>query len=212
MPDTLAQLVAELAPRLAAGRYLLGIAGPPGAGKSTLAAALAREVNRLRRDDHAAIVVPMDGFHLTHAELAARGIGDRKGAPHTFDAEAFVQTVHRLAAVPPMTVLAPRYDRARHEPVADAILVPPHAALIVIEGNYLLLDEAPWRDVPMLLDEVWHLDVRLETALGRARRRHLAGGCTPAEADAKLARNDRPNAERIAAAAPRADRVVRLDH
>ena len=199
--DALAAELAAAARR--SRRYLLGITGVGGAGKSTLAADLARRIA-------GACVVPMDGFHLPNAELDRLGIRDRKGAPHTFDAEAFVAMVERLAAAPATTVAAPRYDRAIHEPVADAIVVPAAAPLVIVEGNYLLLHSPPWNRLPTLLDAVWFVDTPIETAMARLRRRHLAGGCTAEQADRKIAGNDRPNADLIRATRGRADRVVGL--
>src|SRR4051812_48620850 len=132
-------------------RRLLGIAGPPGAGKSTLAEALVSALDGL------AVLVPMDGFHLADAELARLGRTGRKGAPDTFDAYGDAAVLARLRAPRPgETVYAPSFERELEQPVAGALPVPPDVPLVVTEGNYLLLDEEPWSTVVRpLLDEVW---------------------------------------------------------
>ncbi len=180
------------------GIRLLGITGAPGSGKSTLAAALAAA--------HGGVVVPMDGFHHSQAELVRRGLRDRMGAPDTFDAEGYAALLARVAAGE-ADVRAPVFDRTVEEPVADAIAVPA-TGLVVTEGNYLLLEEPRWRDVRALLDVVWHLRVDDDLRRARLRARHVEFGKTPAEADAWMARVDDPNAALVEAAAVRADRVV----
>ncbi len=183
-------------------RFLLGITGAPGAGKTTLAERLVRE--------HGAVHVPMDGFHLADVELDRRGLRDRKGAPETFDAWGYAALLARLRARPDHVVLAPGFERDLEQPIAGAIPVPPDAGLVVTEGNYLLLDEPPWRAVRDQLDAVWHL--RADDAVRRARlvARHVEFGKTPAEAEAWVDRVDEPNARLVEACADRADLVVEL--
>ncbi len=185
-------------PAIPPGVRLLGLCGAPGVGKSTTAAALAA------RDG--AVVVPMDGFHFSQAELVRRGLRDRMGAPETFDAEgyaALLAQVRRREAV-----VAPDFDRVAEESMPRAIGVPPEASLVVTEGNYLLLDEPRWRAVRAELDLVWHLvgdeSVRRERLLAR----HVEFGKSPAEAEAWVARVDDANARLIEAAAYRADAIV----
>src|SRR3954462_10681560 len=121
-------------------RAILGIAGAPGGGKSTLAAAI---VAALGED---AVLVPMDGFHLAQAELVRQGIRDRMGAPHTFDPRGYAALLQRLRGAEE-TVYAPAFRREIEEPIAGAVAVPPDVPLVVTEGNYLLL----WEDVRALL-------------------------------------------------------------
>ncbi|HEY0520835.1 MAG TPA: hypothetical protein VGC84_15175, partial [Ilumatobacteraceae bacterium] len=134
-------------------RALLGIAGCPGAGKSTLSAAILARVS-------SSVVVPMDGFHMLNDDLIRLGRRNRKGAPDTFDAEGYVRMLRRVrdqAADELVTV--PRYDRAASAPVPDAITVDPTTPLVITEGNYLLVDTPPWDAVRPVLDEVWYVDV-----------------------------------------------------
>lgn len=183
---------------------MLGITGPPGAGKSTLAHQLVTALAG------AAVLVPMDGFHLAEAELRRLGRHERKGAPDTFDAVGFVALLRRLRVAEPWTVYAPDFRREIEEPIAGAIAVPPSVPLVVVEGNYLLLTEEPWDDVRPLLDEVWFLELDEAERLRRLTERHIAFGRSPAEAAARARGSDQANAVLIAATAGRADLVVRM--
>ncbi len=185
-------------------RQLLGITGAPGSGKSTFAAA---QQLRLSSEGTAAVVLPMDGFHLPQAELVRLGRRDRMGAPDTFDVEAFVATLERLRRPGPVT--APGFDREIEEPVPDAIEVGTDIRMVIVEGNYLLHDRDGWERVHPLLDRVIFL--ALDDAVRRERliARHIAFGKTRAEAEAWVARSDDPNAALVAATAHRADDVVR---
>ena len=186
---------------------LLGLAGPPGVGKSMLAAALAAAYDASRGSGRAA-VVGMDGFHLRQAQLERLGLADVKGAPETFDAVGFVSLLRRLRDAR-RPVSAPAFDRRLEEPVPDAVTIAPEHRLVVVEGNYLLLD-GPWAPVRALLDEVWHLRLPDEIRVPDLVRRHVAHGRTAQEAGAWVLRSDEANARLVAAAAPRADAVVDL--
>ena len=198
MNDMLRQLAEHLRTSASrkTGRYLLGITGPPGSGKSTLA------------DQLSYPVVTMDGFHLPNAELDARGLRSRKGAPATFDADAFIALARRLRD--PVQLKVPRYSRELHEPVADALTIPADNQIVIVEGNYLLLDQPPWDQVRGLLDEVWYLDVPLETCMERVRRRHIGGGLSAEGAAVKIETNDRPNAVLVESTRGRASMIVTL--
>ncbi|MER5888246.1 nucleoside/nucleotide kinase family protein [Streptomyces sp. NPDC001941] len=206
-PEQLAGLTAR-ARRLATAdgppaRRLLGLAGPPGAGKSTLAAHL---VHRL---DGLAVLVPMDGFHLARAELLRLGRADRKGAPDTFDAAGYAALLRRLRAPEPGTVVyAPAFDRALEEPVAGSVPVPPDVPLVVTEGNYLLHDDGPWAPVRALLDEIWYLDLDDRVRVPRLVERHVRFGKDRAHAQAWVERSDEANARLVARGRERADLVV----
>ena len=195
--------LAGLLPSGAPGdRVLLGITGAPGAGKSTLAVALAAA--------YAAVVVPMDGFHLADAELVRRGLLDRKGAPETFDPDGYAALLARVRARPDRAVMAPLFERDLEQPLANAIPVPPSADLVVTEGNYLLLDEDPWPAVRAQLDAVWHVVTDDAVRLPRLVARHEAFGKSPHQARAWVERVDQANAARIEAARERADLVLDL--
>lgn len=185
------------------GRRILGIAGPPGAGKSTLAARIAGALGPER-----AVVVPMDGFHLAQAELGRLGRADRKGAPDTFDAAGYVWLLRRLRAPEGATVYAPAFDRSLEEPIAGSIPVGPAVPLVITEGNYLLHDAADWAPVRSLLDEAWYLDPDDALRVDRLVARHVRHGKDAALARAWVARSDEVNAGLVALGRHRADLVV----
>ncbi|MFD9106351.1 nucleoside/nucleotide kinase family protein [Streptomyces virginiae] len=202
------QTTTELVVRAAAlagrgGRRILGVSGPPGAGKSTLAARLAGELG-----PRTAVVVPMDGFHLARAELDRLGRADRKGAPDTFDAAGYVSLLLRLRASDGVTVYAPAFDRSVEEPIAGSIPVPPDVPLVITEGNYLLHDAGEWAGVRPLLDEVWYCAPDEDTRVRRLVERHVRHGRAPADARAWVARSDEANARLVALGRHRADLVV----
>lgn len=188
-------------------RRVLGIAGPPGAGKSTLAEAVVEALDGL------AVLVPMDGFHLADAELDRLGRADRKGAPDTFDAYGYAALLARLRTPRAgETVYAPSFERELEQPLAGALPVAPETPLVVTEGNYLLLDEAPWSTaVRPSLDEVWWVAVDEALRVDRLIARHVAFGKSPSDARAWVLRSDETNARRVASGQGRADVVVDLD-
>ncbi|MET8171828.1 nucleoside/nucleotide kinase family protein [Streptomyces clavifer] len=186
-------------------RRILGIAGAPGAGKSTLAARLVDSL------EGRAVLVPMDGFHLAGAELERLGLAGRKGAPDTFDAAGFAALLRRLrhpeGAGP---VYAPTFDRSLEEPIAGAVPVLPETPLVVTEGNYLLLDDGPWAPVRGLLDEVWFLDPDPGLRVRRLVERHVRFGKPRPQAERWVAASDEGNARLVERGRDRADLVVRV--
>lgn len=190
------------AQRKSGHRRLLGITGAPGAGKSTLAAAVASLVD-------GAVVVPMDGFHLADVELDRRGLRDRKGAPETFDAWGYAALLARLRDETDHTVMAPAFERTLEQPLGSAIPVPPEATLVVTEGNYLLLDSPEWEAARRRLDAVWFVHTAEAVRVERLVARHEEFGKSAEDARAWVESVDQPNARRVEACAARAD--VRLD-
>ena len=152
----------------------------------------------------------MDGFHLADAELARRGILDRKGAPGSFDGWGYAALLGRLAARPDHVVMAPAFERDLEQPVAGAIPIPPDAGVVVTEGSYLLLDEDPWRAVRARLDAVWFVTAADRVRLPRLVARHERFGKSPEEARAWVERVDQPNALLVEASRERADVVLDL--
>lgn len=185
-------------------RALLGVAGPPGAGKSTLAAALA---DRLGRD---VAVVGLDGFHLSDETLSTWGRSDRKGAPDTFDVAGYTHLLARLRDRSEGVVHVPRFDRVTDRVVGSAVPVPPDVPLVVTEGNYLLLSTPGWEAVRGLLDECWYLDVEQSARQHRLVARHVRYGKDPEQATRWVLDSDERNAELVEAARVRADLVVEL--
>ena len=187
------------------GRTMLGLVGCPGSGKSTLSAAITARVA-------SSVVVPMDGFHMLNDDLIRLGRRDRKGAPDTFDVARYVALLERVRRQDATHVVtAPRYDRAASAPVPDAITVERDIALVVTEGNYLLLEYEPWSAIRLLLDEVWFVDVDEAVRMPRLVARHIEFGKTPDEAVEWVMRSDEANALVVAATRSRADAVVRMD-
>jgi pantothenate kinase len=186
-------------------RYLLGLAGAPGAGKSTVAQQL------LDALPGRAVVVPMDGFHLANTELARLGRSARKGAPDTFDAAGYVALLARLRRrVADEIVYAPAFRREIEEAVAGAIPVPPEVDLVITEGNYLLLGEGHWAGVRPQLNAVWYIDVDDELRRARLVARHMHYGRTAQQARDWVRDTDEPNAVLVQASRVRADVVVQL--
>jgi pantothenate kinase len=188
-------------------RCLLGICGAPGAGKSTLAEQLVTALA------DRAVLVGMDGFHLSQRELRRLGREPRKGAPDTFDAAGYVDLIRRLRRNGPdqpdaETVYAPEFRRELEEPIACAVPVAPEIPLVITEGNYLLLPDPPWRALRGLLDEVWFLAPDESVRLARLVERHRRYGRSDAEAHDRAHGPDQVNASRIQATADRADLVI----
>jgi len=199
-----AALIAR-AERLAAapGRSVLGIVGPPGSGKSTLAAEV---VDALAGR---AALVPMDGFHLAQRELERLGRTARKGNIDTFDGAGFVALLRRLVDPESGVVYAPEFRRDLEEPIAGALPIEPGLPLLIVEGNYLLVDAPDWREIRPLLDECWYIEPDDGVRLDRLIARHVAFGRTPEQAGAHARGSDEVNARLIASTRDRADVVVR---
>ena len=185
-------------------RVLIGIAGAPGAGKTTLAQVLVQQLGGFPAVAH----VPMDGFHLADVELARLGRAERKGAPDTFDAGGYAALLRRIGAGE--VVWAPGFERTLEQPIAQAIPVPAETRIVVSEGNYLLLPQPEWQAVRDAFDEVWFCRQRDEVRLSRLIARHVEFGKEPQFARSWVQGTDEPNAAVVERSADRADLVIDL--
>jgi pantothenate kinase len=208
LPLLLDRCAALAAGAVGGRRRVLGIAGSPGAGKTTLVTALLRAAARDPRLAGRVAHVPMDGFHLTNAVLDTLGRRNRKGAPDTFDADAYAAVLAATRALPRRVVAAPAFDHAVGEPDADAIAVPAEADLVVTEGNYLLLDDPSWREVRELLDEAWFCALDDDARRARLVARHVEAGREAEDASRWVDRSDEANARLVSHTRSRADLVL----
>ena len=193
----------------ASSRFIVGIVGFPGAGKSTLSGGLVEAVNAVLPKGQRAQILPMDGYHLPNEILDNLGLRSLKGIPDTFDAEGFVGLLEKVRQVPPQFLSAPAFDRTIDGSIAGAIKIDPDVRVIVTEGNYLLHDQGKWRDIAGLLDDSWFLDTSLEIIRPRLIARHVEGGRSEEEAIAKVESTDLPNARLIEKTRCRARAIVR---
>ncbi len=187
-------------------RYLIGIVGKPGAGKSTLSAYLLEELHSSE-----VTVVPMDGYHLSNAVLQTLGRANRKGAPDTFDVAGFASLLQRIRNEMSVDVYYPVFDRSIEESIAAQGVVTKEIKVVIVEGNYLLHDSGGWEVIAELLDELWFIDVDDEKRLERLIARHIAYGKSPADAQSWSLGSDEVNARTIATGRSRAHAVIALD-
>ena len=215
LPPLLADPVHKLLTLLNADapRLLIGLAGLPGAGKSTLAAQWTAEVNA-RIQPGTMIALGMDGFHLTKAQLRqmpnAEEAFARRGAPWTFDPAALAQRLQLLrASVGTESVSWPDFQHDVGDPVENALIVPASVRLVLVEGLYLLHQEGAWASVSRSFDERWYLDTPLDVAMQRVAERHIrAWKWTREAAENRVFTNDRPNAELVVTTRPYADYIL----
>lgn len=206
--DALSFLVNNIEALPADERIVVGIAGGPGVGKSTIAGQLVAALNARR--PHSAAYVPMDGFHMRHAKLEALGTAKDKGAPHTFEGEAFADFLRGLK-VATGPVHGPGYSRAIEDVVEDQFTVAPEARVLVTEGNYLLLANSPWWHVRPLLDYAAYLDVPREKVRARLLKRHAEHGLFSEQRNREhVERVDLANYDLVGHSRGRADVVIEL--
>lgn len=170
-------------------RFLVALAGPPGAGKSTLADLLRDE---LIAKGEPAEVLPMDGFHMDDAVLREKGSLARKGAPDTFDIRGFIDII-RAVRNADGEILVPVFDRSREIAIAAARIIPASTRVVIVEGNYLLLDQPPWDGLAGLFDYTIMIAPPTATLEERLMHRWLSFGLDEATARTKTQDNDLKN-------------------
>ena len=187
------------------GRTVIGIAGPPASGKSTLAEAVTQALNQEQTSGvPKAALLPMDGYHLDNRLLESRGLLARKGAPETFDAHGFCAAV-RCAKSTEIETFYPRFDRQMDLAIANSIAVHPDTPGVVVEGNYLLLQEDPWASLRDVFSASVFVCPSMEALRDRLKQRWLGHGFDAETAELKANGNDLPNAERVVGNSAAAD-------
>ncbi|KAI0393340.1 P-loop containing nucleoside triphosphate hydrolase protein [Xylariaceae sp. FL0594] len=179
-------------------RFMIAIGGIPGSGKTTLSQFVTQALNARHATLHPKIkeavpiaaFVPMDGYHLTRAQLSAMPdpvtAHARRGAEFTFDGAAFLSLVKALREpITGQTIFAPSFDHAVKDPKEDDIAILPGHRIVVFEGNYVVLDKEPWRSAAELMDERWFVEVNFDIARRRLVRRHVKAGIAKDEDEAR---------------------------
>lgn len=191
-PEAFAALLLS---RAGEGRFIAALAGAPGSGKSTAAEAVAAAAEA--EAPGALAVLPMDGFHFDDIVLEARGWRARKGAPHTFDVGGLAALIRRLRADEEDEIAMPVFDRSIEIARAGARIAPRSARVILVEGNYLLLRDAPWSGLAPLFDLTAATACRIETIERRLRARWEGAALPEAEITRRVEANDLPNARLV---------------
>ena len=188
--ETLRQVILD---RGQSKRSLTALAGPPASGKSHIANALCRDLNKYSPDS--AVVLPMDGYHLDDALLEKQGIRDRKGAPHTFDIAGFIHILQRISLGDEIDIAVPVFDRSLELSRAAGRLIPRTARHILVEGNYLLLDQPEWRDLASFFTTT--VMITAPRSLLERRLMQRWQNLSPTQAREKCESNDLPNADLV---------------
>lgn len=204
--DLLCDLVRDR--RQEGSRTIIGIAGPPASGKSTLAESLVQKLNRDSASQvPEAALLPMDGYHLDNRILESRGLLARKGAPETFNAYGFCDAVRRLATAKRET-FHPRFDRQMDLSIAQSIAIHPDTPFVVVEGNYLLLNREPWAALENVFDATVSVCPEIDALLERLKQRWIKHGLDAEAALLRARGNDLPNAELVMRESREADMIL----
>ena len=190
-------------------RMIVAIAGPPASGKTTLAEAVVERLNTVGSsgEPRRAAVLPMDGFHLDNETLQARGLLARKGAVETFDANGFCAAIRTIVEEGGAQHM-PGFDRDEDRVIPNQIHIAEEAQVIVTEGNYLLLDQSPWRELrPMFAASVF-VKAPIEVLRDRLLERWLDQNLSQQEAQKRVTNNDLPNALHVLSRSVYADLFV----
>ena len=174
-------------------RYIVAIAGPPGAGKSTFAQAL---LLLLKEKSIQAKIISMDGFHLDNSILADRNLLDRKGAPATFDTAGFIHLMNRLTNFEDDVVI-PEFDRNKDLSIAGSSIISTKDKVLIVEGNYLLIEEEPWTELKKTWDQTIFINPGMDTIEQRLLNRWLRHGLDAKDAKKRTLTNDLPNARYV---------------
>jgi pantothenate kinase len=187
-------------------RFIVGIAGGPGSGKSAFAVRLKEIINSKAKSDLAQIF-PMDGFHRKNIELERSGLTSVKGAPETFDVEGYLLILNRIKLGEDLK--APIYSRESHDVIDNALSIEPHHKIIITEGNYLFYDAEGWREIKDIIDLKIYIEAEKGACEKRLLERHMHGGKTEAEALEKIKEVDMKNFDLIAQTMKYADKVIK---
>ncbi len=187
-------------------RFIIGIAGGPGSGKSTFAVELKELINSKAKSDLAQIF-PMDGFHRKNSELQRSGLISVKGAPETFDVEGYLLILKRIRLGE--NLKAPIYSREAHDIIDNALPIEPHHKIIITEGNYLFADLDGWCEIKDIIDLKIYIESEKEVCEKRLLERHMRGGKTEAEALEKIKKVDMENYDLIDQTKKYADEVIK---
>jgi len=187
-------------------RVIIGLIGKPGAGKSSLSKYLLKHLPK-----ETTALVPMDGYHLSNAQLKTLGRADRKGAPDTFDVNGYVELLMRIKANTKDEINFPIFHREIEESIAAEGVVHPYTTLVLTEGNYLLVESDGWAGVADSLTESWFVDVDNDKRMARLVARHIKYGKSPEAAHAWANGTDQRNAELIETTRMKADVIFHLD-
>jgi pantothenate kinase len=188
-------------------RRIVAIAGAPGSGKSTLAERLVARLNE--GAEGSAALLPMDGYHYDDCILIERGSRSRKGAPETFDVLGLLHMLDRLKRNHEDEIAVPVFDRDLEISRAGARTIPRAVRALIVEGNYLLLDQAPWSRLRAMFDMTVAVDAPEDILRQRLIERWQGYGLTSQEIKAKVEGNDLRNGRYVLSKSRPADYVLR---